>query len=239
MRLDAHLSLVNGFDLTLDSARITLSAGHQRLVAYLGLQHGWVLRGRVAAEIWPDRTDSRATANLRSLLFRMPAVCHRVVDVQATAIRLVEDVRCDVHDFVAYARRLVDSRTAAVVDLRLDVVPLTHDLLPGWYDEWVLVERERLHQLRLHALDELCRRLSAAGRHGEAVEVGLAAVRAEPLRESGQSSLIGAYIAEGNRTQAAQQLAKYSALLLDEIGCGPSPELLGLIDQPAVAGSGR
>src|SRR5262245_51271091 len=106
MRSGGKLSLVNGFDLTLDGARIALSAGHQRLVAYLGLQSGAVLRGRVAAEIWPDRTDNRAVANLRSLLFRLPLACRRVVDVQTAALGLVGDVSCDVHDFVSYARRL-------------------------------------------------------------------------------------------------------------------------------------
>ena len=42
------------------------------------------------------------------------------------------------------------------------------------------MERERFHQLRLHALEALCDRLTTAGRYGEAIDAGLAAVTAEP-----------------------------------------------------------
>ena len=49
------------------------------------------------------------------------------------------------------------------------------ELLPDWYDDWVLLERERFRQLRLHALDALCDDLTRAGRHWDA----------EHLREDG------------------------------------------------------
>ena len=57
------------------------------------------------------------------------------------------------------------------------------DLLPGWYDDWVVFERERLRQRLLHALEMLSLRLVRQGRFGEAVEAALL-VHAEPLRES-------------------------------------------------------
>jgi DNA-binding SARP family transcriptional activator len=226
----ARLFLVHGFDLRIDDESIPLSGAHQRLIAYLGLNRGPILRGRLAAAIWPERTDARAAANLRSLLFRLPDQHRWVVDVTADRIALRDDVACDVHDFVGYAHRLLDRRGAPdLPDLHLDMVSLTHDLLPGWYDEWVLVERERLHQLRLHALDELCTRFSDAGRHGEAVEAGLASVRGESLRESGQRALICAYLAEGNTTQARQQYGRYAELLQIEMGLSPLPELENLV----------
>src|SRR5437867_4028183 len=69
-------------------------------------------------------------------------------------------------------------------------VLLHEDLLPDWYDDWVALERERLRQLRVHALEQLCDRLLVAERFGEATEAALAASRTEPLRESPQRLLI-------------------------------------------------
>ena len=79
------------------------------------------------------------------------------------------------------------------------------DLLPGWYDEWVVAEREHFRQLRLHALEKLCEQLTDEGRFGEAVEAGLVAVSGEPLRESAHRVLIRAYLKEGNRGEAIRQ----------------------------------
>jgi len=64
---------------------------------------------------------------------------------------------------------------------------LSADLLPDWYDDWVLLEAEDWRQLRLHALEALAGRLIALGRWGEAANAAGAAVRAEPLRESARA----------------------------------------------------
>jgi DNA-binding SARP family transcriptional activator len=98
-------------------------------------------------------------------------------------------------------------------------------LLPACYDEWVLTERERFRQLRLHALEALCDRLTARGRYGEAIDAGLAAVCAEPLRESGHRAVIKAHLAEGNNAEARRQYETYRKVLRDELGVEPSPGL--------------
>ncbi len=103
------------------------------------------------------------------------------------------------------------------------------DLLPHHYDDWVLIERDRHRQLRMHALEMLCIQLSAAGRHGEAVEAGLAAVNGEPLRESSQRVLIRAHLAEGNRCEAIRQFDSYRELIQHELGLRPSPEMNALL----------
>ena len=81
---------------------------------------------------------------------------------------------------------------------------LSADLLPDWTEDWVLMERESYHQLRLRALEALCRRLTANGRFGQAVQAGLAAVSGEPLRESARQALIEAHLAEHNASGDAR-----------------------------------
>jgi len=86
------------------------------------------------------------------------------------------------------SRRLIDhSKDSDENDLGDHArAELSSELLPACYDDWVLAERERFRQLRLHALEALCERLTASRRYGEAIDAGLAAVCAESLRESSQ-----------------------------------------------------
>jgi hypothetical protein len=43
------------------------------------------------------------------------------------------------------------------------------ELLPDWQDDWLIVDRERLRQLRLHALERLAEGWTAQGNLGEAI----------------------------------------------------------------------
>ena len=92
------------------------------------------------------------------------------------------------------------------------------DLLPSWYDDWVIVERERLRQIRVHALEELSRRLAAGHRYGDAIDAALAAIAADPLRESAHRRLIEAHLAEGNVSEAIRQYADVRWVALEPIG---------------------
>lgn len=101
------------------------------------------------------------------------------------------------------------------------VATLTGELLPGWYDEWVLLERERLRNQQLHALEELSARLSGAGRHTSAVDAALAALAADPLRETAHRALIEAHLAEGNQGEAIRRWRSYRSLIRDRLRLDP------------------
>ncbi|HEU5110095.1 MAG TPA: bacterial transcriptional activator domain-containing protein, partial [Micromonosporaceae bacterium] len=106
---------------------------------------------------------------------------------------------------------------------------LSGDLLPDWEDDWVLMERERFRQIRLHALENLADRLIDQGSYGEAVDAAMAAVASEPLRETAQRTLIRAYLTEGNTTDAVRQYRRYERLLSAELGIAPSTSLRDLL----------
>jgi DNA-binding SARP family transcriptional activator len=136
-----------------------------------------------------------------------------------------------VHHAQALARRLLDP--ALPLDrseLGMAAVPtLSADLLPDWYDDWVLIEAEDWRQLRLHALEALAGRLIALGRWGEAAGAAWAAVRAEPLRESSRAALIQVHLAEGNQSEAMREFMRYRALLDAELGLAPTARLHELV----------
>jgi DNA-binding SARP family transcriptional activator len=224
-----RLTLLQGFDLEIDGESVAVPPATQRLLAFLALSPTGRSRREVHAVLWPDREEQRAAANLRSSLWRLPEQARAAVEIDGEHLRLRPTVRCDLDDALERSRRLTSD--AVILDgSDLDVRLLLHDLLPSWYEDWVLTERERLRQLRIHALEALCERLTAVGRFGEAIEAGLAAVSADPLRESASRVLILAHLAEGNRSEALRQYELYASLLHDDLGIGPTDRLRGLID---------
>jgi DNA-binding SARP family transcriptional activator len=223
-----RLSLLGGFELRCDDHFVTLAMSGQRLLAFLAMRDRLTPRTYVAGTLWPDSTEGRASANLRSLLWRLHRLGWMLVESTSTCLRLAPDVVTDVQELVTAADRVQDRSTVhATADLAL--VSRSGELLPGWYEDWLMIERERLHQLRLHALEALCEHLIAVGRYGPAVDAGLAAVAAEPLRESAHRVLIRADLAEGNRADALRHVRIYRRLLHDELGLEPSPQMDDLV----------
>ena len=106
---------------------------------------------------------------------------------------------------------------------------LNGDLLPGWYDDWVLVDRERLRQMRVHALESMARGLGEQHRYAEAIEVGMAAVAAAPLRESAHREVIRIHLAEGNVSEALRQFEVCAQLLRADLGLQPSERMIDLM----------
>ena len=205
-----------------------MSRSGQRLLALLALQARPLERLWVAGTLWLDATEERAGASLRSALWRLPQPDGAaVVEATTTHLRLARDLTVDVQELVARAEDL-ESR-AVHQDRSLNLSALSRDLLPDWYEDWVVLERERFHQLRLHALEALCARLTEAGRFGAAVQAGLAAVAGEPLRESAHRTLIQAHLSEGNPGEAVRQYHLYRRLLAGELALEPSAAIRGLV----------
>jgi DNA-binding SARP family transcriptional activator len=223
-----RLSLLGGFELHCGGKDVAVSRSGQRLLALLALQGRPLERLWVAGTLWLDTTEERAGASLRSALWRLPQP-HGAAVVQATPthLRLARDLAVDVHELAGRAKGL--DAPAAADDGALDPSALSKDLLPDWYEDWVVLERERFRQLRLHALEALCRRLTEAGRFGAAVQAGLAAVAGEPLRESAHRTLIHAHLAEGNPGEAVRQYHLYRRLLAGELAIEPSAAIRGLV----------
>jgi DNA-binding SARP family transcriptional activator len=228
----ARLDLLGGFRLQVIGARSCtaaddLSRGVQRLVAHLGLSHR-PARAAVAGLLWPDVPESQAQGSLRSALWRLQKVAPGVVDVSSGVLSLAPTVRVDVREFDVWAHTSIDPR-ADIDPSMLAEVGRSGELLPGWYDDWVLLERERLRQLRLHALEALAGKLTAVGRHGEAVQAAHAAVRAEPLRETARRALVRIHLAQGNVAEAIRAYESFRAHLLDELGVAPSAQMEALV----------
>jgi DNA-binding SARP family transcriptional activator len=202
--------------------------GAQRLVVFLVLHEGLLLRQHVAGSLWPDTTEQHASGSLPSALWRLGQPTHPVVEVVDAHLRLSRSVAVDVHASEALARRILGGADLDETDL--DARLLADDLLPDWTEDWVQIRSEQHTQLRLRALETLCRRLTGSGRFGQAVQVGMVAVAGEPLRESAQRALIAAHLADGNVGAAVGQYRVFARFLRSELGLEPSPAMQTLMD---------
>ena len=205
--------------------------GSQRLLALLSLRDRALMRASVAGTLWPESTEEHAYSSLRSALGRLSRLTRDAVVVTPLDLCLADDVTVDIRESRALAHRLLDpGATLSDADLSAQAIAaLSLDVLPDWYDDWVLVEAEEWRQLRLHALDALADRLLNERRYGEATGAALAAVRAEPLRESARALVIRVHLAEGNQSEALAEFNRYRALLRAELGLEPTPRLCGLV----------
>jgi DNA-binding SARP family transcriptional activator len=219
--------LLGGFALRIDGQMVALPMAAQRLLAFLALDERPLLRAYVAGSLWPESEERHAAGSLRSALFKLRRSAPALVELKSGHIELSHEMSVDVRDAIALCHRLLDH--APFVPDDADIVRLSLDLLPDWTDDWLGMEREHFRQLRLHALEELSERLTLQGRFPQAIESGIAAVAAEPLRESAHRALIKAHAAEGNRGEAARDYHYFRHLLQDELGVEPSGAMEDLV----------
>lgn len=223
------LHLLGGLYVTRNGRRIDIPEGCKRLVAFIALRRSRVERCHAAGTLWPAVDDRRAAGNLRSALWRLRGADIDVLEVDKRSMGLRTSVTVDVHEVADWAGRLVAQRPLPD-DLSLSLsFADALDLLPGCYDDWAIIERERMRQRMLHALEALSRAMTDMGRHGEAIEAAMTAVGVEPLRESAQRTLLEAHLAESNLIEARRDFLTYRNLVRRELGVEPSVELAALV----------
>jgi DNA-binding SARP family transcriptional activator len=225
-------TLLGGFALSSRGGLIRLPRSAERLFALLVLARRPLLRPFVAGTLWPDRPETQARSSLRSCLWRLERETG-LIEASRDRIGLTAAASADVWELEESAEALIDGG-AANLGRCLELL-LAGDLLQDWYEEWVGLERDRVHELRVRALEALTERLIARGAHARATQAALAAIQLEPLRESAHRALIRAYLAEGNRSSALVHYQHLRRLLLDELGIEPS---VGIHDMAPALASG-
>ncbi|MDT0610450.1 AfsR/SARP family transcriptional regulator [Streptomyces lancefieldiae] len=227
------IGVLGGFGLWVDGESAAVPAGSERVLAFLALcARAAVPRPLIAGTLWPASSEHSAHANLRSALARLHHAGRQALEIGPAEVRLARDTTVDLHDARRTAHRILDPADSGrpPCSSALDAVDvLSADLLPGWYDDWALLEAEDWRQLRLHALETLAGRLITARRYAEAVAAAQAAVHADPLRESGQACLVRAHLAEGNPSEALHAFARYTRRLHDELGLEPTERIQRLV----------
>lgn len=217
----SRLTLLADFQLHVSGSVVRLPHSVERLLAFLGVSPAPVPRARTAATLWPDVEDQRANGDLRSALWRLRRITG-VIHEENHRLSLAPQVAVDVSEMSGLTRSLIADRATPEL-VRLPDLVRADSILPGWDEEWLVVERERYRLSRLRALEQSAEALLERGRLSEALDAALAAIDTEPYRESAHRLSVRIHIAEGNHAEAIRAYHAYRRMVGDELGIAPSP----------------
>ena len=209
-----------------DEVHLRLSA--QRLIALVALR-AEIRRVEAAGILWPDVPDAQANARLRTTLWRLRRSGIDVLSAADGQLFVHDGIEVDYRDWMTLALRAVNE-PGSLTEADLGPLRPRGELLPGWYDEWILLERERVRQLQLHVQEGAAEQLLRQGRHAAALEFALGALRMEETRESAHRLIIRVHLAEGNVGEARRQFKLCERVLDKELGISPSAQLWALLD---------
>ncbi len=225
---ERRLRLLGSWRLDVDGLEVRLGGREQRLTSLLALL-GRRARLQVAGILWPESTDTRALASLRRAVLLTQQRSPGLLRVDRSSIGLDPSVQVDVDElraaFDAAGRDLEPEEARALL-----VSLSSGELLPGWYDDWLIPEREQLEQSRVRALARISRWALEENDLLLAVDAAQVASATEPLLESVREVAISAHLGRGDTSSALREFAGYRDVLRDELGVAPSHAIVGLIE---------
>lgn len=257
------LSLLGGFSLGRPEDPITLPTPSERLVACLAVSRCARLRSQLAGTLWPEKSESRALANVRAALWQINKRCEGLVVAAGSGLSIGPDVDVDLWRNLDWCEAVLQQSSSSRSDAgpssdtghRSDLAsvcnpqwgleppsgPLAElDLLPAWSDDWLVFTRQ-YHRLQwLQAIDELGTRMLEAEDFAGSLRCGLNAIGADYFHERGHELVIAALIGGGNRIEALRHYENFRAFMAAEMSMQPSDRirrLVAAISPSAVAAS--
>jgi predicted ATPase/DNA-binding SARP family transcriptional activator len=224
-----------------ETLTLPASAAARSLLAFL-LFHRQQLHPRsvLAGIFWPEMGESRARRALSQALWHLRTSLPEIIQADQQTIGITSEAQLwiDVENFQALVRpHLVnplgiisagDQPLEASEHLYQAVELYRGDLLEGIYDDWVLLERERLRDWYLRALEALVGLEKSAGRYNRALEFALTLTRADPLQEPLHREVMRLYFALDRPNEAIKQFDLCRQILSEELGIEPEMETLTL-----------
>ncbi|MBT1004020.1 bacterial transcriptional activator domain-containing protein [Paenarthrobacter sp. DKR-5] len=198
----------------------------QRLITALAIGGGRS-RGALASLLWPQARGGLGLANLRAAVFRVGGDQPGLVESHGTMLALSASVGTD----LARVRGLIHEvkQGARVPTSREIAVLLRADLLPGWYEDWVLFEQDRLLQDRVDALECAAEHCLTIGDLDRAIVAAEGAAVLEPLREAPHRMIVRAHLAAGCPGEAGRRARHFEQIIRAQLGTAPGPGLTALL----------
>src|SRR5215472_15805252 len=231
------LRVLGGFRLERADASEVESLGRkeQALLAYLALQAGRPqTRDKLASLLWGDRGDQQARHSLRQSLAIVRRALpdpdgHVVLSDQETIALRPEAIEIDAALFVSRATSESDE-----ADVAAELY--AGDLLEGVsvgaeeFEEWLRVQRSRLHCLATAVLRRSARRRAAAGDHDGANHAAHRLLALDPIDEDAHRVLMTIFHETGRRAAALRQFRICTELLMQQLETRPSIETVRLYE---------
>ena len=220
-----------------DGTEVKLTRIVQILLAYLLLQrqrsHS---REVLAGTLWSDNGQKSARACLNTALWRLRNAIEAYAHPDSPFLILSQqgEVRfnasssywLDVEAFENHVDRLPsrlpqDIDETHILDAQQAVELYQGDLMEGYYEDWILHERERLRNCYLSSLAFLMSANRLNHNLEASLEYGKKILQQEPLREEIHREMMRLYSQAGQRALAIQQYEICRTILKDRAGYHP------------------
>ncbi len=234
----AEVTLLGGFEVRLAGGQpVDLPGQKDRaLLAFLALSPGAIhSRDKLAGLLWSERGEPQARDSLKHTLTRLRQCLGSVTPPPIIADRQTVslDPSAVIVDAATFEQLLRDGTPEA---LEHAIALYRGDLLDGFnvrdpaFEDWLLVERQRLRRMAEEALTRLLAQSMASGARDRAASAARRLLSFDPLREEACRALMQIH---AGRAETAQALKVYEALrerLDRELGVKPEPETVQLYE---------
>jgi len=198
----------------------------------------------LASMLWGDNTTEVSKKYLRQALWQLQTIVRDgmerlsilMADRESVQVKLANGVWLDVALFenaCAQALRVHHSQLTEpqAQALRSAIDLYRGDLLEGWYQEWCLIERERLQNMYLLSLEKLMHYSEERQQFAFGLEMGDRILRLDRAHEGAYQSLMRMHYVVGNRAGALRQYQRCESALREELGVRPGRRTRELLEQ--------
>jgi DNA-binding SARP family transcriptional activator/predicted ATPase len=234
--MSLKIYLLGQFKLQANDLPIELpSRPAQSLLAYLVLNSGVShRREKLATLLWPESTESNARSYLRQALWRLRK-CLESGSISWEDHLQISDISVTFDSQSNYwldADRILEAGEARPVDEIIESVsPYQGELLPGFYDEWIVLERNRIQTAYHQKMNQLLGCLIQSGQLDEALIWGEQWIRLGYSPEPAFRALMRAYAGLGDQSMVSATYQRCMDSLDRELGLEPSLETQQLYEQ--------
>ena len=200
------------------------------MLAYLAMPPGQPRsRYSLCGLLWGDRAEKQARDSLKQALHRLRSAFKPVLPLPVSADRatLTLDhalVAVDVQDFEKLMNEGTSEAVARAMSLYRGDLLDGEDVRDAPFEEWLLIERQRLRGLLQDMLEALLERYTAHDMPNQARTIAHRLLALDPLREAAHRTLMRIYAEQGRAALALKQYRICRNALENELGIRPEDE---------------
>jgi len=209
------------------------------LITYRDRPH---TRDLLAGTFWPNLPDAQARRRLTQALWQIKSVLkanstpHPYLLTESGAVQFNRAAAYWL-DTAEFSTAYQESRQPPLRDefgrLRTAAQLYQGDFLAGYYDDWAVVERERLREMALIVLDRLVVLCKSQGAYQTALTYVQRLITEDPLSEERHREAIQLFHLLGRDRDAIQQYEVCRSILAEEMGTVPSKATQALFEEIA------
>jgi LuxR family maltose regulon positive regulatory protein len=214
----------------LDGESVQWATAQSRNLLFFLLQHPLALRKEeIGGAFWPDHSPHKLDGIFRSTLYRLRRSLFRESIIYEDGVYRFNTAIAHWFDVAALQELLDQAEGTEDPAVRINLLEQALDLyqgdyLEGIYEDWCVVERERLRESYLDAVEPLAGLHAQQGYLHQAIKGYQHLLEEDPYREAAHRDLMRCYYRQGDRAAAIRQYRTCVRILLQDLGLSPSIE---------------